>query len=434
MRHPMLNVAVSVIAMATALTACGSEPTASEPVQAGAASESGTFTLLAQSDANEQTAFAEIVTEFQKAYPEIKIKAEYAPLGPTYVQTLRTRLQAGNPPDVFYVTPGSGGQQAVLPFAEAGYLADLSNQPWSNGVIPQGSHDLFYTGSQLWAAPLDQVVVAQVYNVEAMREVGLEAPPKTLDEVKNACALASAKGKALYALGGANNQTAGMFVSSLAATQVLPANPDWNSERAAGRVTFADSPEWKATLQSLLDMMDWGCFQEGAEGADIAQFAPLVPSGKTLGAIIPVSSIASFKAVNPDVALRAYPVPTPNAGQQVLYSYPGNAVALSAKASGNGAALKFLEFFAVGEGSALYAAQSGGISLQEAQGKAPLSNPDLAPLQDLLKDDSRAFPLVQAAWPNSEVYEQLGNGVQGLLIGQQRPEDVLAAMDAAWNR
>ncbi|WP_192808573.1 ABC transporter substrate-binding protein [Actinomadura montaniterrae] len=426
-----MAVAALGVTLAATMTGCGSGTTTGS-VKAGKAGESGSFTLLAQSDANEKTALADIVTAFQKHYPNIKVKSEYVPLGPSYVQTLRTRLQSGNPPDVFYVTPGSGGQQAVLPFAKAGHLADLSSQPWSSSVIPRTSHDLFYTGTQLWATPLDQVVAAQVYNVDAMKETGLTKAPQTLDEVKQACALAVSHGKTLYSLGGANNQTAGMFASNLAATQVLAKDPGWDAERAAGKVTFKGSAEWKAALQSLVDMKNWGCFQKGAEGADLAQFAPLVPSGKALAAIIPVSSIAAIKALNPKANLRAYPVPTPAGGRQVLYSYPGNAIALSRKAAGNGAALKFLEFFATGDGSPLYAARSGGLSTQEGQGKKPVTNPELAPLNGLLRDTEHTFPLIQASWPNSEVYEQLGDGVQGLLIGRQKPEDVLAAMDAAW--
>ena len=62
--------------------------------------------------------------------PDIKVDATYLPIGTTYANTLRTQLQSGNAPDVFYVTAGSGGLQSVLPLAKAGYVADLAKRPW----------------------------------------------------------------------------------------------------------------------------------------------------------------------------------------------------------------------------------------------------------------------------------------------------------------
>ena len=110
--------AVAVVALATgaALRARGRKAT--------------TIKVLAQSNGQGNPQLQAIFDRFQQLNPDIKIDATYLPIGTTYANTLRTQLQGGNGPDVFYVTAGSGGLQSVLPLAKAGYVADLVEAPW----------------------------------------------------------------------------------------------------------------------------------------------------------------------------------------------------------------------------------------------------------------------------------------------------------------
>ena len=85
-----------------------------------------TLKVLAQSNGQGNPQLQAIFDRFQQLNPSIKIDATYLPIGTTYANTLRTQLQGGNAPDVFYVTAGSGGLQSVLPLAKAGYVADLA--------------------------------------------------------------------------------------------------------------------------------------------------------------------------------------------------------------------------------------------------------------------------------------------------------------------
>ena len=58
--------------------------------------------------------------------------------------------------------------------------------------------------------------------------------------------------------------------------------------------------------------------------------------------------------------------------------------------------------------------------------------PELSGISPLLKTKTKVFPLIHLDWRNPEVFNLLGQGVQGLLTGQRSVDQILRAMDAAW--
>ena len=69
--------------------------------------------------------------------------------------------------------------QSVLPLAKAGYVADLSKQPWVKTFpLAPANRPLYWRRGVLTALPFDVVPVGVMYNTEVMAGLGLE-PPKT---------------------------------------------------------------------------------------------------------------------------------------------------------------------------------------------------------------------------------------------------------------
>jgi raffinose/stachyose/melibiose transport system substrate-binding protein len=402
--------------------------------EAGSAKSRATVTLnvLAQSTGqggNQQ--IQAVIANFEKAYPDIEVQAEYLPIGTTYANSLRTRLQGGNAPDVFYVTPGSGGLQAVLPLARAGYVADLSKRPWAKRV-PENSHSMYFIGKRLYAVPIQVVPVGVLYQPNLYRELGISVP-KTTAQLLTACRTASEKGRALLNIAGASAQNAGLFAAVVAGSHVLSADRTWNERRLANKVTFAGSATWQRTLQRIVDMKNAGCFPRGAEAADnVPATGPFV-SGQVLSWTLPSSIIGLLKGINSRIELNAYPFPGDSAAATRVYASPSDAFAVYSKTSKRDAATKFVDFWAREGQSRFYAKLTGAISLHQAQtGKVP--TPELQGLQPILKGGKNVFPLMQLEWKNPEVFETLGKGVQALLTGQKTPQTILSEMDAAWSR
>jgi raffinose/stachyose/melibiose transport system substrate-binding protein len=391
-----------------------------------------TLKVLAQSTGqggNQQ--IAAVISNFEKAYPNIKVEAEYLPIGTTYANSLRTRLQGGNAPDVFYVTPGSGGLQAVLPLARAGYVADLSKRPWSKRV-PANSRSMYFIGKRLYAVPIQVVPVGVLYQPNLYRELGISVP-RTTAQLLAACRTAAGKGRALMNVAGASAQNAGLFATVVAGSHVLAADRTWNQRRLANKVTFSNSPTWRRALQRIVDMKNAQCFPRGAEAADnVPATGPFV-SGQVLSWTLPSSIIGLLKGINSRIQLNAYPFPGDTVSGTRAYASPSDAFAMYSRTGKRDAATKFIDFWAREGQSRFYAKLTGAISIHQAQtGKVP--TPELQGLAPTLKGGKKVFPLMQLEWKNPEVFETLGKGVQGLLTGQKTPQTVLSEMDAAWSR
>src|SRR3954463_9146959 len=72
-----------------------------------------------------------VIANFERAYPNIRVEATFAPTTPTLYQLLRTQLAAGNAPDYFVTYPGCGTPISVCVLAKAGHLASMGNKPWA---------------------------------------------------------------------------------------------------------------------------------------------------------------------------------------------------------------------------------------------------------------------------------------------------------------
>ena len=205
-----------------------------------------TIKVLAQSNGQGNPQLQAIFDRFQQLNPDIKIDATYLPIGTTYANTLRTQLQGGNGPDVFYVTAGSGGLQSVLPLAKAGYVADLAKRPWVKTLpLAPANRPFFWRRGKLTALPFAVVPVGVMYHPDVLSDLGIQVP-KTTSQFLAACRTAKAKGKYFLNLAGASAQNASLFATVLATSHVLAKDPGWNLKRITGKTTFAGTPSGAA--------------------------------------------------------------------------------------------------------------------------------------------------------------------------------------------
>jgi raffinose/stachyose/melibiose transport system substrate-binding protein len=371
-----------------------------------------------------------VIANFEKANPNIKVEQEYLPIGTTYANALRTRLQSGNAPDVFYVTAGSGGLQSVLPLARAGFVADLANRPWAKRV-PVNAKSLYYVGDRLYAVPIQLVPVAVMYQPNIYSQLGIRVPT-TMSQLLAACRTAKSKGKpGLLNVAGASVQNAGLLASVIAASYVLSEDPNWSDKRAANRVTFAGSAGWRRTLQRIVDMKNAGCFPPGVEALDNVPATGQFVSGNVPSWVLPSSIIGLMKGINRNIQINFYPLPGDTAAATRINASPTDAIAVYSRTRNRDAALRFVDFWARESQSRFYASLTGAISLHQAATGQKL-RPELNGISALLKTKTKVYPLINLDWKNPEVFNLLGQGVQGLLTGQRTIDQILRAMDGAW--
>jgi raffinose/stachyose/melibiose transport system substrate-binding protein len=411
--------AVAVVALATGASI------------ASARSQETTIKVLAQSNGQGNPQLQAIFDRFQQLNPDIKIDATYLPIGTTYANTLRTQLQGGNGPDVFYVTAGSGGLQSVLPLAKAGYVADLARRPWVKTLpLAPANKPFFWRRGKLTALPFAVVPVGVMYHTDVLADLGIQVP-KTTSQFLAACRTAKAKGKYFLNLAGASAQNASLFATVLATSHVLAKDPGWNLKRITGKTTFAGTPEWRRTLQRIVDMKDAGCFPPGAEANDNIPATPGFVTGQVVGWTLPSSIIGLLKSFNKEAKYNFFAMPGETAADTRVNASPTDAFAVWSKTTNKAAAFKLIDYMATPAATGRYAALTGAVSpYQAATGKHIIY--ELRGLGGFLNVNAKVFPLMNLSWPNPAVVETLGKDVQGLLTGQKTVAQTLADLDAAW--
>src|SRR3990167_7899412 len=131
----------------------------------------------------------ELISEFEKEHPQIRIKAQYVPTGDGLIQKLVTAVQSNTAPDVSCVHSDFLDKlveaDAIFPMRE---FID-----GENGMTPEEITHLFPAllesgkwRGKLYAMPMEATSLALLYNKEHFRKAGLdpEHPPNNWKELK----------------------------------------------------------------------------------------------------------------------------------------------------------------------------------------------------------------------------------------------------------
>lgn len=391
-----------------------------------------TIRLAVQTQTNETKPYSTLVDGFNKSNAQnITVEVVEIP-NAEYAQTLKTMFQAGNAPDVVYGSPGTGNPNSLGLYAKAGQIVDLADENWATASVPDSARDLFYLDRQLVGVPLDVVPVSQVVSLTAYKEVGIDFA-KTFDDVLKQCATVRNAGLgSLLGVAGAVPPATGIMTLQFAATRVYAQDPGWNQKRVAREVTFAGSPGWRDTLQAVLDLRDNHCFQDGVEGGTVALVTSGVTAGRTLGVFAPASIAADLASLAPNKKFSVALFPGKTTKDGYLFASPSNALGINATSKHVDAAKALLRYWTQPEQLRKFAELSGNVSLTSVLDGDPVSD-RFTNVESYLTDPGKNAPLANLFWPNGQVYNELGIGIQGLLTGQATIDQVLRAMDAAWD-
>ena len=418
--------AVSTVGALTLAACGGGGDDGDSGSSGGGASDSFTFTF-GNAGGTQESPWVVMADKYSE---ETGVQIEQQGLPPdNYGLTLRTQIQGGNAPDLMVLAPGAGQPQSVLPLAEAGSLEPLGQE--SADLIPDGSEGLFQVEGETYAQPTDIVPVGMLWNVGAAADAGVEVPEDT-DALIEACGTLADEGKSFFAVAGSVPPNPGLMTMSISATRVYAETPDWNAQRAAGDVTFADDEGWQQTLQTVVDMNEAGCFQEGAAGGGFEAITQGITQGTSLSAFVPGGAATELMNATEGLELNIQPFPPASGGEPFILNSPNYALAVSADAEDGAkqAAQDFLAWLSEPENAAEFVEVSGGVAVT---GPDENLNPVFEPMADLLESGSYVA-LPNNEWPNPGVYDAIATGVQGLIAGQGDIAAVLEAADRAWDQ
>ena len=166
---------VLVLVIAAGAFATGAEETSESDTRAAELRVFMSFPRFQEQFDAYYDAFAQKVMDEQNVELDVKLEM---PNAEQANQILRTRLASNDAPDVYTLHAIAD----IPTFYQAGYLTDLSDQPFVDnlfdGVRPTVTHD-----GKVVALPLESLAWGYLYNRDIFGDLGLE-PPTTISEME----------------------------------------------------------------------------------------------------------------------------------------------------------------------------------------------------------------------------------------------------------
>jgi len=426
-RHP---VALAIVASAfLGLLGLGAAASAAP------AKQSDTVTIRMLITVNSQPGWDLLIPNFERAYPNIRVDVTYAPHIAALYQIETTELAAGNAPELLGTSPGCGTPIAICALAKAGHLAPIVNKPWASKKRTPPLVTSYAKRGPVLFGFVPQVAPFGIFTNDSLfKRLGLKIP-QTYAQLLDVCKKAKAAGTSAMILAGAAVATTTSLIASLVIPMVYGKDKQWTAKLKAGKVTFSGSSGWRRGLQRFIDMNDAGCFQPGATGVSSGAAAAVLfaqgqglmfPQGSSTGGII-VASRPQFSYSFHRFPSGASPTETTTL-ISLLQSLSVNA---HSSVRNQAAAQTFIDFLARPKQNALFARATGGLTTYDLlKGQVPAFMSSFA---KLLADKKYVIhPLVD--WWNASVSLALQQNQIGLITGQRSIDDVLKAMDEAWQK
>jgi raffinose/stachyose/melibiose transport system substrate-binding protein len=390
----------------------------------------GQITVTALLSTTGQPSWTAVIQNFERAHPEITIDATYAPTAATVYQLETTELAAGNAPDILTTYPGCGTPVSICKLAKAGYLAPMIGKAWAKSLDPRV---LSYSksGPTLFMYEPTAVFDGLLTNDTMFRQLGLKVP-QTFSQLLALCRKVRPAGTIPLLLTAQGSNTLQQLIADIALTTVYAKDRQWGKKLGAGKVTFEGTAGWRQALQEIVDLNDAGCFQPGPAATTGPSGDAIFAQGQTLTYAMVTSHKGAIDATSPQFTYSQSPFPASDDPGRIVVElhFPfGVGVNAHSSAQSQAAAQTFIDFAANPDQDALIARIGGGLS--EAQLKKGRFPPHLSSFLPLYEQGRYAINPIETWW-NAGVGNALSTYGTGLLTGQESVDDVLKAMDAAW--
>jgi raffinose/stachyose/melibiose transport system substrate-binding protein len=395
--------------------------------------KSDTVTIGMLITVNSKPGWDAMIANFERAYPNIRIDITYAASSTALYQLETTELAAGNAPDLLATTPGCGTPIAICSLAKAGYLAGMPNKPWAKRtrfvplVLSYGKY-----GQRLFGF-VPQVAPFGIFTNDSLfKRLGLKIP-QTFPQLLDVCRKAKAAGTAAVILAGGSATPVTFLIEALAVPNVYGKDKRWTGKLKAGKVTFGGSSGWRLALQRFIDMNNAGCFQPGALGVSSGTVAAqLFAQGQGLMFPLTSNNDGTISAASPQFSYSFHAFPGGTSATQTttfISLLQGLSVNAHSSAKNQASAQTFVDFVARPQQNALLTKLTGGLSqYQLLKRQIPAFMSSLKTVFAKQKYVINPY----ASWWNASALLAMQQNQIGLITGQRSIDDVLKAMDAAW--
>ncbi|MGP0577230.1 ABC transporter substrate-binding protein [Paenibacillus peoriae] len=159
-------------------------------------------------------------------------------------QILKTRLASNDAPDVFALH----AVNEIPPFYKAGYLEDLSGQPFVNKLMDSVKPSVTTKDGKVVAVPLETISWGYLYNKKIFKDLDLQ-PPGTLTEMKAVVEKLKANNVKPFLLSYKESWIPQLFVPLTAGAMMNTQNKDFIERMNQDQGSFSE-------MNSMFDIID----------------------------------------------------------------------------------------------------------------------------------------------------------------------------------
>ncbi|WP_420489945.1 ABC transporter substrate-binding protein [Neobacillus vireti] len=228
------------------LAGCSSNDTASGQNETKASKQVELKVFIGQPRFKQQyeTYFDQFVKkEKQDKNIDVKIKLELPNVNQAS-QLLKTRLASGDSPDIFSLHAIND----IPLFNKAGYLEDLSNEPFADKLYDTVKPAVTTTDGKVVAVPLETLQWGYLYNKKIFNELGLKLP-QTISEMKETVKVLKEHKITPFLLTYKDAYIPQLFLPLTVGGDISTSSPDFIKTMNEGKGSFKD-------VKDLFNIMD----------------------------------------------------------------------------------------------------------------------------------------------------------------------------------
>lgn len=415
-------------ASSSAASPSASASASASPSSSAASAEPVTLSMLVSGSKAADGADFELDTLpklVKEKFPNVTLEVQKLP-DEQYYTSVKTKLAAGEGPDIFLVFPNMANMGAIE-VAKAGYAADLSGLSFWNNVSKAAMNDMSYEGKP-YAVAKGMDILGAYYNKDLFAKAGIAEVPKDWDSFLAASEKLKASGVTPIVMGDKDPWVVQFGMYQLAANTVYPSDPDFDKKLQTGETQLTDA-KWVETVNQYKTLYDKGYVSKNSLGMASAQAMQQFVDGKAAMIFTGTWDLPGVTAKGAaDFERGFFSLPGNKAGEPVYASAATAAgYALNAKSKHLDVAKQIFEYLYDGQSPLFQAWVESNPSISVFNG-VPLKNEIFKDVLTEIQSTGHAFYFSNQMWP-AGVSDVMQSKFAEIIGGKKTTaEDVTKAM------
>lgn len=363
----------------------------------------------------EPAALPQLIEQFEAANPDIDINFSYISRTDTDI-VLPPRVQGDNPPDVMMTD-----MPLVKVWGDAGLLAPIDQGDWYDRLTP-AVKSAISSGEDIHIMPLEVIGMGNFVNMGLLKQAGIDAPPTTIDALKEACGKLKDAGIDAMIFNG------GFSAPLYAIANGLERGPDSAAALGTGDELFEESEAFISTLSTFPELEEAGCFDASLQ-AGLDPWSTALSEFKAGNFAMMAQGAWNIKSFMENESLDFVFAPIPGSKDTgVALDLFGIGWSIAAKSDQPEAAKRFVEFFTENDKLHQMLVSESAYS-PFTDGESGVS--DIAAPYNMARDNGATimFPFSVLEWPKP-LEAEIFDSMTGYLLNLDKdPADVLSRWD-----